>query len=702
MAKSPNLLIDIGIQSIKVMQLRPVKDGVEIVKAGSEKLAVASNADQETLNAAIKETLPLLLQKLGIKENRAVVSIPGKAAFTRQIKIPVVRGKQLGRIIKYEAKQQIPFPLDQVNLDYEVNDAHGEIPELDVALVAVRKEVADGYAAALKKCGIRADVIDAAPLAIFNAYSASSKRDPNEVTAVVSIGASSTDIAIEQHGKMKFIRSATIAGNSLTALLQKKLGVSEEEAEKLKRKKAEEYDEDDARAAEVAAVLESGFDKIITEIRRSFDFYVSQPDSEPVTRIYLCGGTVNINGVNDFLEESLGVPVETFSVSDVSCVKISPDQERAIGLEAALIGLAVRSAGKATCALSFSPAHIKQRLELERRSPLLLSMLILIVAMIGGSYYFLNGLVQKQANAVNQMNQIVKPGQQTLEPLKVARDKQTEYKNRIERIDDVAVKRGELTRVFLEVQRLIPRDIWLDSIEWSYGKKALHGRALSYEGITTYLRDLTMSPYFNNNAVALTDQTFEPDPITGKTQATFEITIFEFKQPTEEEIKFVDEFRTLTSDITVLIIEFERANPEDPKSDATLICGCYDYEDNDGRLGFLRKVHTALQASGDTTVKKIDLRYHDLQGNLINHFVVTVEDVNAWASRQLTPDELLQKFEPFTPQPTPRPTDTPTPGAEDSDSMGAYGGYGGYGGMGMGGYGGMGMGAAAPPPAEGQ
>lgn len=689
MAKSPNLVIDIGNQNIKVMQLKPSKDGVEVVKIGSEVLNVASNADQEALNAAIQETLPVLLQSLGIKEKRALVSIPGKAAFTRQIKIPVVRGKQLARIIKYEAKQQIPFPLEQVNLDYEAHDSISEIPELDVSLVAVRKEVADGYASALKKCGIRADVIDASPLAIFNAYAASSKRDTNEVTAVVSIGSSSTDIAIEQNGRMTFIRSATLAGNTLTSMLAKKFGVSEEEAEGLKWKSEEDYGDDEDKAAEVAAVLEKGFEKIITEIRRSFDFYVSQPDSEPVSRVYLCGNTVNIGGVTDFVEESLGVPVDIFSASDVDFVSVAPEHKKTIGLDAELIGLAVRASGRAACAMSFAPAHIKQRLELERRSPMLLSMLIVIVAMIGGSYYFLDGLIQKQANAVNRMEQIVNPSEEVLPDLRNAREKQQEYIDRITRIDQVANKKGELTRVFLEVQRLIPRDIWLDSIEWSYGTKVLHGRALSYEGIANYLRDLAMSPYFNNNAVALTETTFEPDPVTGRTQTVFKISIFEFRTPTESEIKFVEEFRALTTDTTILITEFERTNPEDPESEAKLIVGCFDFDDNSGRLGFLRKVKKALEDSGDTTVTKIDLRFHDLQGDLVNHYVVSREDVTAWENRQSTDEELLQRFELFTPQPTPRPTPTPTPGSDDGDSMGGYG----YGGMGYGGmgYGGMGM-----------
>ena len=234
MAKKSNLIIDVGYQRIKVVQIRSSKGGVSVVKAGAESLMLPSTAEAETVYQRIQETLPILLQRLGIKEKRAIITLPGKAAFSRRLKVPVVRGRQLGRIIKYEAKQHIPYPLEQVNMDYQVSETVGEANELEINLVAVRKEVADAYTHVLKKCKIQTDIIEAAPLSIYNAYASSPDRDPNEVTALVSIGASSTDIIIEQNGAMQFMRSAPVAGNALTALLAKRLDITPENAEEIK------------------------------------------------------------------------------------------------------------------------------------------------------------------------------------------------------------------------------------------------------------------------------------------------------------------------------------------------------------------------------------------------------------------------------------------------------------------------------------
>lgn len=696
MAKAPSLVIDIGGKRIKAMLVKASKGGAEVVKADSEALDTAAKVDSEEFYQKIREILPLLLQRMGAKkEKRAIVTIPGRAAFTRQIRIPVVRGRQLGRIIKYEAKQQIPFPLDQVNLDYRVNQTNPENNELEVTLVAVRREVANSYADVLKKCGIRADIIEAAPLSMYNAYAASPLRDADEVTALVSIGASGTDIVIEQGGEMQFMRSAPVAGNTLTGLIAKKCGIPAEDAEELKKKPAEAFTGNEPASAEdVASVLESGFEQIVTEIRRSFDFYVSQPDAQPVTRVLLSGGTVNVQGVTDFLEDRLGVPVSLFNASETGVVTIPDEYREKLDKEAPLVGMAVRAAGLSACALSFSPPHIKQKLELERRAPALSMMAVLVVLMIAGSAFFLQTLVDKQAQALAQMNEIISPGVEAQPELRDERTVQEAYSKRFERINQIVEKRGYLTRIFLEVQRLIPQDIWLESIEQTSGRMTLVGSALNQEAISAYMQNLSMSPYFNSNAVALTDTSFEANPTLNRTQIEFTISILEYNDPTETEIQFVEEFRQLTKGIPILIVEIRRQNEEDPESDATVVVGLYDYETMEERVGFLNKVYTALENSGDQTVKTIDLRFHDRDSNLVNHYTIPREQVKAFLDRQLTMEDFVKEFKMLTPEPTPEPTPTPTPGEEEGGD--AAGGMYGMGMYGMGMYGmGMPMGGGA-------
>jgi type IV pilus assembly protein PilM len=678
MAKIPQLVIDIGYQSIKVAQVRSTKNGVEVVKAGSEPLMLPPNSDQDVINQRIEETLPILLQRLGIKENRAIITLPGRAAFTRRLQVPVVRGRQLDRIIKYEAKQHIPFPLEQVNLDYQVSSVGTESTELDIHLVAVRKEIAEAQVKILKKCGIRADIIETAPLSIYNAYAASTLRDPDEVTAIVSIGASSTDIVIEQKSQMQFMRSAPVAGNALTSLIAKKFDIAHEEAETLKSKSAEDYDKNSSPSAEdVAAVLEKGFETIVTEIRRSFDFYVSQPDAEPVTRVVVCGGTTKMDGVCDFLEDRLGVPVTHFDFTGMDTVGIAPDLVDFVSQEVSLVGMCVRSANKSDCALSFAPEQIKQKLDFERRSPLLAVMALLLILIVGGSVYFIKSMVDRQTEAARRMKTTIEPTSDQYPLLTEARERQQKYVNRFDKINQVAEKRGRPLQVFLEIQRLIPSDVYIKKIEQFSGDLTIEGNALNEEKIYNYIQTLSMSPFFDNDAVALSEIGFNPENIGSQPDLLFTIKINKFNNPTDEEIQFVNEFSRLTKDIPILLVRFDPLVAGDDNSDKILVIGTYESESEKDRVKLLTSISTALRLSKDENIKQVEIRSHDRDNNELERIQVESEKIFAFRDGTLGEDEFVASYVQMTPSPSPVPTATPTP--EGGAGAGMYGGM--YGSM---------------------
>ncbi|MBN2329682.1 MAG: type IV pilus assembly protein PilM [Candidatus Omnitrophica bacterium] len=694
MAKLPDLVIDIGHQKIKVLQIQVgKKGGIRVVKAGEEPLIAGEGGEEEeSLYRRIQDTIPILLQRLGIKGKRAIVSLPGRSAFTRRLRVPMVRGRQMKRIVQYEARQHVPFPLDQVNMDYQVTEAPGDLSELEVNLVAVRREISDAYTKSLKKCGIRSDIIEVSPLSIYNAYAATPHRNEEDVTAVVSIGASSTDIVIEQNGVMQFMRSAPVAGNALTKLLAKNLDISLEEAEAMKKKPSSEFadSEGGASAEKVSSVLEKGFEQVVTEVRRSFDFYVSQPDALPVTRVFLCGGTSRMEGVTEFLEDRLGVPVLFLDGTEIEGLEFAPEYADIIKYEAQMVGMASRAAGKGACLLSFAPQQIKDQLEFERRVPMFGIMALLIAAMIGGSVFFLDKMLATTANAVERVKEIVEPSQQFSPQLAAVRNEQNLFNERYSRIEQVADKRGTLSRVYLEVQNLVPQDIWLDSIEVTSRQMTIKGKSLNDERVSTYIQHLIMSPFFDNEIVVLSDLSPSSD-ITGSGPVQMDFTISirpgadGFNNPTDEEIHFVEELRKLTKEGEVLLIKFEHMNPQDPTSDATLVIGVYEQDESE-KIQLIRKVFSCLVKSKDEAVKTLDLRFHDRESNLTEHLTVTRELVAAFWDKRKTQEDLVQGFTQITPSPSPTPSPTPTPEKEGdegaSTGMGAYGMYGGmYGGM---------------------
>ncbi|MDX9754016.1 MAG: hypothetical protein RBU29_08650, partial [bacterium] len=161
-------------------------------------------------------------------------------------------------------------------------------------------------------------------------------------------------------------------------------------------------------------------------------------------------------------------------------------------------------------------------------------------------------------------------------------------------------------------------------------------------------------------------------------------------------VKFVEEFRKLTKDQSILLLRFVHEIPDDPRSDSTLMIGVYQMDDEKERISLLNKVLTALNLSKDQSIKKIELRAHNRNNDEVQRLVITREKIEGYRDGSLSDTDFMSAFEMLTPSPSPEPTATPTP--ESGTAAGGYGmGMGMYGMMGMGGMGAMGgAGGAAP------
>jgi len=321
--------------------------------------------------------------------------------------------------------------------------------------------------------------------------------------------------------------------------------------------------------------------------------------------------------------------------------------------------------------------------------------------MLAGAIYFLNTMLNTRREALAQASMVVQPGITAAPKLTKARAEQDNYNERFEKINQVAVKRGNLTRIFLEVQRLIPEYIWLESIELTSSKMTIKGRALNDEKISTYIKNLYMSPFFDNNAVVYKEADIITDPLNpSQTQIQFTIDLIRFNKPSEEEIAFINDLRARTQDTTILLVKFERQNPDDNTSPSTALLGVFAEESVKEEINLLSKVFASLVASKDETVKTIEIRFHNRGNEEVRRIQVSRDSISKFKDGRLSQEDFEKEFTLITPSPSPTPSPTPTPNLEDAGaSAGMYGmyGMGGMGGMGgmMGGMGGA-PGAAAP------
>jgi len=355
--------LDIGSSSVKVVQVKLVGNQWQLLNLAvgeipKESLDVKA---QDQLRGAQIETIKRVLKEAGVKTKRVATSLSGDSVIIRYVKFPFMTQDELRGSISKEAEQYIPLNIDQVVLDFHVL---GEVQEegqrkLDVLLVAAKIDVVDQHLSMLKAAGLSPAIIDVDAFALQNAYEVG-KIDSNEETvALINLGASFTTVNILEGSNTRFTRDIPVAGNDFTKEIQKEFNIKFSEAEELKRSHGvismEEDDfslssvsQKDDRVLRMSDVMTPILNKLLGEIRRSFDYYETQSRKKTVERVILLGGSARLKNVNRFLANKLGIPVENFSAFRNVEPTNSIDQEKMAEVEFQMgtcLGLALRQAG---------------------------------------------------------------------------------------------------------------------------------------------------------------------------------------------------------------------------------------------------------------------------------------------------------------------------------------------------------------------
>ncbi|HEA47524.1 MAG TPA: type IV pilus assembly protein PilM [bacterium] len=247
--------LDIGTSSIKAILLKVTKEEVELANVGMVELHLDPTIENKEKRAKVIEGIKKLLEENEIKTKDVVIAVPGQSVIIRHRKLPSGARARLDQVIKFEAQNQIPFPLDKVGMDYQaLPGKEGE--EVKVILAAMKRELIDDHLALVEEAGLRCEVIDISSLALYNALRYKKPPKEAEVVALIDIGATTTDISIHRDGILEFTRSAPVAGNDLTEAIQTKLVVSFSEAEKLKREEGDALFKAQEKPSEVPPIPE--------------------------------------------------------------------------------------------------------------------------------------------------------------------------------------------------------------------------------------------------------------------------------------------------------------------------------------------------------------------------------------------------------------------------------------------------------------
>lgn len=336
--------LDIGTNNIKAVAIEKTGAGPKIVGFGisplPEGIIVEGNiSDSDTLSETIKD----LIKGMKVKSSVVNVGFSPQNVIVRFIKIPQMSDDELEGNIKFEAEQYVPYAIEEVSIGYaklaEVEE--DGIINFNILLVCSQKEIVNSYLRMLKSCGMNPQVLEVSSIASMN--SLYNHISDSEVIAVVDIGAASTNICIVKNGIMEFHRNISIAGNSITSVIQSVLKLDFAEAENIKKEEGTIVVEGEEEN-EVSEVIRTVIEDLASEIRRSFDYYKAQSREKVIHKIFLTGGTAYLRNIDVFLANELGI--EVVFAEPLSGMTIGVDNEEELReheLElSAAIGLAIR------------------------------------------------------------------------------------------------------------------------------------------------------------------------------------------------------------------------------------------------------------------------------------------------------------------------------------------------------------------------
>jgi type IV pilus assembly protein PilM len=252
---------------------------------------------------------------------------------------------ELAESIHWEAEQYIPFDIQDVQLDYELIEGGGSGGNMDVLLVAVKKDKIGEYRSAIEQAGRTAAIVDVDVFALQNCFEINYGVDPGRVVALLNIGASIMNVNVVKGTWSVFNRDIAAGGNQYTDAIQKDLNLSFEQAEALKKGEQVEG----ASAESLHPILQAVSENIAMEIQKTFDFFRATSQEDRIDQIYLSGGTAKINGLRDLLQDRFQAPVELlnpFLNVAYSEKEFNPDFIEEIAPSAAIaVGLAARRVG---------------------------------------------------------------------------------------------------------------------------------------------------------------------------------------------------------------------------------------------------------------------------------------------------------------------------------------------------------------------
>jgi len=379
MAKAKSVWgIDIGQCALKALKLSDAGgkfqvDAFEVIEHPEHLRSPDADRSDVFINA-----LGQFLAKNDVSSSSVAVSVPGQSSFMRFVKLPPVEPKRIPSIVRFEAEQQIPFPIDEVVWRWQTfHDP--ESPDVEVGIFAMKRMEIAEMLATMSFASLKVDLVQMAPLALYNFMCIDGQLATDGATLLADVGADKTDLVVAD-GPRIWTRTIQIGGNNFTEALVRAFKLSFGKAESLKRTAAtSKY------ARQVFQAMRPVFADLVQEIQRSIGYYTSLHRESRFKRVLGLGNGFRLPGLQKFLEQNLNIPVvkiDSYNTTVISPALSEPTFTEDILSFGVAYGLAIQGLNEAKVATNLLPDEVvRKRLWDSKRPWFVASAAALLVAM---------------------------------------------------------------------------------------------------------------------------------------------------------------------------------------------------------------------------------------------------------------------------------------------------------------------------------
>ncbi len=305
-SKQPLIGLDISSTSVKLLELGKVGSRFRVESFAVEPLPPEAVIERDVKDVeAVGEAIKRCVSRSGTSCKHAAVAVAGSAVITKTIQLGAgFSESEIETQIEVEADQYIPYPLEEVSLDFEVLGENEKVPDkVDVLLAASRSENIESRVDALEIGGLSAKVVDIEAYSMERVFDVLGgqifEQDDDQVLAVLDIGSTMTSLSVLQNNRTIYTREQVFGGAQLTEEIQRRYGLSYEEAGMAKKQGGlpDDY---------LPEVLEPFKEGIVQQVSRALQFFYSSSQYGEVDHLVLAGGCASIEGIDEMIEERLG------------------------------------------------------------------------------------------------------------------------------------------------------------------------------------------------------------------------------------------------------------------------------------------------------------------------------------------------------------------------------------------------------------